>query len=468
VTTEAPAAPSSLPGSTDVAATVARLRATFASGRTRDVAWRKRQLVGLERLLTDNEPAIAAALEQDLGRKPFEAWLADIASTVGEAKDAAKNVGKWTKRKQRLLEFAQLPGRGWVEYEPYGTVLVIGAWNFPFALTLGPAIGAIAAGNTVVLKPSEVAPACSALMAELVPRYLDPDAVAVVEGDGAVSQELIAQGFDKLCFTGGTEIGRRVYEGAAKHLTPVTLELGGKSPVIVAADADIAVAAKRIAWTKLINSGQICIAPDYVLADATVRDELVARIGEAVATFEAGSSGKRIVNGRHFDRLTTALAATKGTVAIGGGSDAAAVEIQPTVVVDPALDEPLMTDEIFGPILPIVTVQSLDEAIAFVNARPKPLAAYLFTKSKVVRERVIKEVSAGGMLVNHLLFQFTTAKLPFGGVGPSGMGAYHGKFGFEEFSHRKSVLTKPTRPDLTAIIYPPYTEKAWKLARRLF
>ena len=468
MTTEAPAPPSSVPDSADVAATVARLRATFATGRTRDVAWRRRQLDAMVRLLTENEPAIATALEQDLGRKPFEAWLADVASTASEAHDAARNVGKWTKRKHRLLEFAQLPGRGWVEYEPYGTVLIIGAWNFPFALTLGPAIGAIAAGNAVVLKPSEVAPACSALMAELVPRYLDPDAVAVVEGDGAVSQELIAQGFDKLCFTGGTEIGRRVYEAAAKHLTPVTLELGGKSPVIVAADADIPVAAKRIAWTKLINSGQICIAPDYILADASIRDELVAKIGEAVATFEAGSSGKRIVNGRHFDRLTTALAATKGTVAVGGGSDAGAVEIQPTVVVDPALDEPLMTDEIFGPILPIVTVQSLDEAIDFVNARPKPLAAYLFTKSKSVRERVVKEVSSGGMLVNHLLFQFTTAKLPFGGVGPSGTGAYHGKFGFEEFSHRKSVLTKPTRPDLTAIIYPPYTEKAWKLARKLF
>ena len=468
MSTEATAPPSSPPDAVDVAATVARLRKTFATGRTRDVAWRKRQLEGLVKLMTDNEPAIAAALEKDLGRKPFEAWLADIASTVGEATDADKHVGKWTKRKQRLLEFAQLPGRGWVEHEPYGTVLIIGAWNFPFALTLGPAVGAIAAGNTVVLKPSEVSPASSALMAELIPRYLDPDAIAVVEGDGAVSQELINQGFDKLCFTGGTEIGRRVYEGAAKHLTPVILELGGKSPVIVAADADIAVAAKRIAWTKLINSGQICIAPDYVLADATIRDELVAKLGEAVATFEAGSSGKRIVNDRHFDRLTAALAATTGAIAFGGGSNAAAIEIQPTVVVDPGLDEPLMTDEIFGPILPIVTVQSLDEAIEFVNARPKPLAAYLFTKSKGVRERVIKEVSAGGMLVNHLLFQFTTAKLPFGGVGPSGMGAYHGKFGFEEFSHRKSVLTKPTRPDLTALIYPPYTEKAWKLARKLF
>jgi aldehyde dehydrogenase (NAD+) len=467
MTAEATAPPSVT--AVDIPAVVTRLRKTFASGRTRDVAWRKRQLEALEKLMVDNEPAIAAALEQDLGRKPFESWLADIVSTAGEAADAAKNVGKWTKRKHRLLEKAQLPGRAWIEYEPFGTVLVIGAWNFPFALTLGPAVGAIAAGNTVVLKPSEVSPASSALMAELIPRYLDNDAVAVIEGDGAVSQELIAQGFDKLCFTGGTEIGRKVYEGAAKHLTPVTLELGGKSPVIVAADADVEVAAKRIAWTKLINSGQICIAPDYVLADATIRDELVSKIADAVAAFEAGNSGgKRIVNERHFNRLTTALAATKGNVAVGGGSDAAAIEIQPTVVVDPAVDEPLMTDEIFGPILPIVTVQSLDEAIDFVNSRPKPLAAYLFTKSKSVRERVIKEVPAGGMLVNHLLFQFSTTKLPFGGVGPSGMGAYHGRFGFEEFSHRKSVLTKPTRPDLTAMIYPPYTEKAWKLARRLF
>ena len=467
--TDVTASTSSAATTSDIPGVVARVRKTFATGRTRDIEWRKQQLRALERLVTENEPAIADALAQDLGRKPFEAWLADIASTAGEAADAAKNVGKWAKRKHRLLEKAQLPGRAWIEYEPFGTVLVIGAWNFPFALTLGPAIGAIAAGNAVVLKPSEVSPASSALMAELVPKYMDRDAIAVVEGDGAVSQELIAQGFDKLCFTGGTEIGRKVYESAAAHLTPVTLELGGKSPVIVAADADIDVAAKRIAWTKLINSGQICIAPDYVLADASIRDQLVDKIRDAVEKFEAGDpSGKRIVNQRHFDRLVASLAATKGKVAVGGGSDAAAMKIQPTVVVDPDLDEPLMRDEIFGPILPIVTVKSLDEAIDFVNSRPKPLAAYLFTKAKSVRERVIKEVSAGGMLVNHLLFQFSTTKLPFGGVGPSGMGAYHGRFGFEEFSHRKSVLTKPTRPDLTAMIYPPYTDKAWKLARKLF
>jgi aldehyde dehydrogenase (NAD+) len=239
--------------------------------------------------------------------------------------------------------------------------------------------------------------------------------------------------------------------------------------VIVSADADIDVAAKRIAWTKLINSGQICIAPDYVLADAKIRDELVDKIKAAVSTFEAeNSGGKRIVNQRHFDRLTASLAATKGDVVIGGGSDSSTMSIQPTVVVDPDPAEPLMTDEIFGPILPIMTVQSLDDAISFVNSRPKPLAAYLFTKTKSIRERVIKEVPAGGMVINHLLFHFATNKLPFGGVGPSGMGAYHGKFGFETFSHSKTVMTKTTRPDAGAFIYPPYTEKAWKLARRLF
>jgi aldehyde dehydrogenase (NAD+) len=469
MTTESVAPEAVKAETTDIPATVRRLRETFKSGRTRSVEWRKQQLLAMEKMMVDNETAVAAALEQDLGRKPFEAWLADIASTAGEAKDAAKNVRKWMRRKYRLLEMSQLPGRGWVEYEPYGTVLVIGAWNFPFVLTLGPAVGAIAAGNTVVLKPSEVCPASSALMAELVPKYLDNDAIAVIEGDGSVSQELIAQGFDHICFTGGTEIGRKVYEGAAPHLTPVTLELGGKSPVIVSADADIDVAAKRIAWTKLINSGQICIAPDYVLADAEIRDELVDKIKAAVTTFESENpGGKRIVNERHFDRLTASLAATKGDVVIGGGSDVSTMSIQPTVVVDPDPTEPLMTDEIFGPILPVMTMQSLDDAIGFVNSRPKPLAAYLFTKTKSIRERVIKEVSAGGMVINHLLFQFSTNKLPFGGVGPSGMGAYHGKFGFEQFSHKKSVMTKPTRPDLGAFIYPPYTEKAFKLARRLF
>ncbi|HTM85574.1 MAG TPA: aldehyde dehydrogenase family protein, partial [Mycobacterium sp.] len=389
-----------------VAHTVAKLRGTFATGRTRDVQWRRTQLGRLEQMMTEAEAEIADALAADLDRNPFEAWLADSAGTAAEARYAAKHVKKWMRRKHRLLELAQLPGRGWMEYEPYGTVLIIGAWNFPFYLTLGPLVGAIAAGNTVVLKPSEIAPASSRLMAELVPRYLDTDAIAVIEGDGVVSQELIAQGFDRVMFTGGTEIGRKIMAGAAEHLTPVTLELGGKSPCIVAADADIDVAAKRIAWTKLLNSGQTCVAPDYVLADATIRDELVGKIGAAITGFRSDEpSGMRIVNERQFDRLTGYLAATRGTVVLGGGSDAATLRIEPTVVVDPDPAEALMTNEIFGPILPVITVESIDDAINFVNARPKPLAAYLFTKTRAVREKVISRVTSGGMLVNHLVFQ---------------------------------------------------------------
>jgi aldehyde dehydrogenase (NAD+) len=469
-----PANGQSAPDAGSIAETVARLRQTFATGRTRDIQWRKNQLLQLAKLVEENEPAIAAALAEDLDRNPVEAFIADIATTAGEAKFAAKKLRKWTRRKHLLLEAPQLPGRGWVEYEPYGTVLIIGAWNYPIYLTLGPAVGAIAAGNAVILKPSEIAPASSRLMAELVPKYLDNDAIAVIEGDGMVSQELIKQGLDRVMFTGGTEIGRKVYEGAAKHLTPVTLELGGKSPVIVAADADVDVAAKRIAWIKIMNSGQTCVAPDYVLADATIRDELVSKIGAAITRYRSkeNQAGMRIVNERQFDRLSGYIseAESDGTssVAVGGKCDASSLRIQPTVVVDPDLQGPLMQNEIFGPILPIVTVKSLDEAIGFVNARPKPLSAYLFTKSKETRERVIKEVPAGGMLINHLAFQVSTAKLPFGGVGASGMGAYHGKWGFDEFSHRKSVLTKPTRPDFSTMIYPPYTERAFKLARKLF
>src|ERR1700751_625178 len=323
MTTEAaPNTVSAAPTHSDIPKLVARLRQTFSTGKTRSVGWRRAQLHALEKMMTENESAIAAALEKDLDRSPFKAGLAASATTAGEARYAAKNVKKWMRRKYRLLELAQLPGRGWVEYEPSGTGLIIGAWNYPFYLTLGPAVGTIAAGNTLVLKPSEIAPASAALMAELVPRYLDNDAVAVVEGDGAVSQELIAQGCDRVFFTGGNEVGCKVYEGAAPHLTPVTLELGGKSPVIVAEEADLDVAAKRIAWIKLLNAGQTCVAPDYVLADAKVRDELVAKIGEAITKFRAQEkkNGLRIVNQRQFDRLTDYVAKTKGKVALGGKS----------------------------------------------------------------------------------------------------------------------------------------------------
>jgi len=348
-------------------------------------------------------------------------------------------------------------------------VLIIGPWNYPVFLTLSPLVAAVAAGNCVVIKPSELAPATSRLMAERLPEYLDPEAIAVVEGDGQVTQDLLAQGFDHALFTGGTEIGRKIMAGAAPTLTPVTLELGGKSPVIVDQTADLGVTARRIAWVKLMNSGQTCIAPDYVLAHESIRDELVRRIIDALREMSADqkAGGQRIVNQRQFDRLQGYLAATQGTVVTGGGSDSGSLSIEPTVIVDPRPDEPVMTEEIFGPILPVLSFSHVDQAIEFVNARPKPLALYLFSRSRDVQSRVIDRVPSGGAVINHIALHCLVPSLPFGGVGASGMGAYHGKWGFETFSHRKAVLAKTFKPDLR-LVYPPYSTTAEKIMRKLF
>jgi aldehyde dehydrogenase (NAD+) len=348
-------------------------------------------------------------------------------------------------------------------------VLIIGPWNYPFFLTLGPLVAALSAGNCAVIKPSEHAPASSSLLARLIPQYLDQEAVVVVEGDAAVTQALLAQGFDHAFFTGGTEIGRRVMEAAAPHLTPVTLELGGKSPVIVTRHADIEVAARRIAWVKLLNSGQTCIAPDYVLAESPVRDKLVDAIAATARAFRAGEASPmmRIVNRRQFDRLAAMIENSGGTTALGGGVDAGTLSIEPTVIVDPSPESPVMETEIFGPVLPVLTVGSLDEAIAFVNARPKPLAAYLFSKSSAERDRFLAETTSGGAVINHIAMHCLAPQLPFGGVGASGMGAYHGRWGFEALSHRKAVLAKPSHPD-PSMVYPPYTPRKLKLLRRVF
>ncbi|MBO4239388.1 aldehyde dehydrogenase family protein [Pseudonocardia alni] len=452
----------------DAAATVARLRDTFSSGRTRPLAWRLRQLRGIERLVTEREPDIAAALAQDLGRPAPYAWLGDIASTAAEAAFARKHLKRWMRRRRTSLPLSMLPGRGFYQYEPLGTVLVIGPWNYPVYLTLGPLVAAVAAGNTVVVKPSEHAPATSALLARLIPEYLDPDAVAVLEGDAAVTQQLLAQGLDLAFFTGGPGIGKKVMEAASAHLTPVVLELGGKSPVIVTADADIDVAARRIAWVKLLNSGQTCIAPDYVLVEAGVRDRLVAGIVATLREFRAGEpAAQPIVDDRQFGRLAALLDGHGGEVAAGGGADAATHSIEPTVVVDPDPDSAVMADEIFGPILPVLTVGSLDDAMRFVNARPKPLGLYLFTGSKAAQETVLAGTSSGGVVINHLAMHCLVPQLPFGGVGTSGMGAYHGEWGFHAFSHRKAVLAKPAKPD-PALMYPPYTDRKMALLRRFF
>jgi len=453
---------------TNSASVLADLRRVFATGRTRDLEWRLKQLRGIERFVGEREADIAAALAQDLGRPPAEAWLGDIASTNGEAVYARKHVKKWMRKRRVSLPLAQLPGRGWVQYDPLGVVLVIGPWNYPLYLSLAPLVAAVAAGNCAVIKPSELAPATSELLARLLPQYVDPRAVRVIEGDAAVTQELLAAGFDHVLFTGGTEIGKKIMAAAAPTLTPVTLELGGKSPVIVAADADIDVAARRIAWVKLLNSGQTCIAPDYVLADRRIVDELVGKIVANVRDFRSGEPdpGLRIVNQRQFDRLVSLISTTDGKVVVGGRSDTATLRIEPTVIVDPSPADPLMSDEIFGPLLPVISVQSLDHAVDFVNSRPKPLALYVFASGQLGRD-LIDRIPSGGAVINHVAMHCLVPSLPFGGVGASGMGVYHGKWGFETLSHRRAVLSKTAKPD-PRLVYPPYSQRSLNIMRRLF
>jgi aldehyde dehydrogenase (NAD+) len=443
---------------------LADVRREFATGRTRTLAWRQTQLRGIERMCAEREPDIAAALEKDLGRSAVEAFLGDVGPTRGEAIYARKNVKKWMRRRRVSLPLSQRPGRAWVQPDPLGAVLIIGPWNYPFYLAMAPVVAAVAAGNAVVIKSSELAPATSTLLAALIPQYLDTTAVRVVEGDAQTTQDLLAQGFDHALFTGGTEIGRKIMAAAAPTLTPVTLELGGKSPAIVAADADIDVAARRLAHTKLINAGQACIAPDYILADASIAQELITKIVRNIETFALAPS-LPIVNERHFNRLASLINTTIGTIAAGGSCDHSALRIEPTVIVDPSATDAVMSEEIFGPILPVLTVESLDTAVDFVNSRPKPLALYVFTNSSQLGRDIINRTPSGGAVINHGLIHCVVPQLPFGGVGASGMGAYHGKWGFDTLSHRRAVLAKPAKPD-PRLVYPPYTATAVKLIRR--
>lgn len=447
---------------------LADVRAAFNTGRTRSAAWREAQLRGIERMCEEREDEICAALTADLGRPAFEGWLADVGSARAEAAYARKNFRKWMKPRRTSLPVAQLPGKAWVQYDPLGVVLIIGPWNYPFFLCISPLVAAVAAGNAAVIKPSELAPATSALLARLVPRYLDPQAIRVVEGAAEVTQDLLAQGFDHALFTGGTEVGRKIMAAAAPTLTPVTLELGGKSPVLVLADADLDVAARRIAWTKLLNSGQTCIAPDYVLAERSIAGRLTEKIVSTLAAFRADHPDPSvpIVNERQFDRIAGLIAATEGKVVTGGRVDRTQLRVAPTVVVDPALDEPLMNDEIFGPVLPIITVDTAEQAVTIVNSRPKPLALYLFTNSAERARALIDRMPSGGAVVNHIAMHCLVPQLPFGGVGASGMGAYHGKWGFEALSHRRAVLAKPAKPD-PRLLYPPYSPRAMRIMRRL-
>lgn len=446
----------------------AQLRATFRSGRTRPLSWRIAQLDAIERLLREREQDVLAALDADLGRPATDAWLADIAPVTGEAKYARKKLASWVRPTRVRVPLGVQPARAWYQYEPKGVVLIAGPWNYPVHLVLAPLVAAVAAGNCAILKPSEHTPAVSALLARLVPEYLDRDAVVVVEGAAEVTQELLDQALDHCFFTGGPEIGKAVMAAAAKHLTPVTLELGGKSPVIVAADARLDVAAKRIAWAKLLNSGQTCVAPDYVLVDRTVRDRFVGELTEAITTLGRQRDDMLpIVNSRHAQRIAELAQSAGGRTVTGGRFDPEHKRGQLTVVVDPDSSAGVMREEIFGPVLPVVTVDSLDDAIAHVQQGPKPLATYVFTEGRDTERRVLDEISTGGTVVNHLMYHLMVNDLPFGGIGTSGMGAYHGFWGFETFSHRKAVLRKPTRPD-PSIAYPPYTAIKRRIMRMLF
>ncbi|MGV4983803.1 aldehyde dehydrogenase family protein [Streptomyces sp. NRAIS4] len=426
---------------------VARLRATFATGRTKSVEWRTGQLRRLRAMLTERGADLAAALHTDLGKSSTEAYRTEIDFTIREIDHTLDHLADWLRP-----EPAPVPAHlgadatAWTQYDPLGVVLVIAPWNYPAQLLLAPMVGALASGNAVVAKPSELAPATSAALAELIPAYLDTDAVAVVEGGIPGTTALLAERFDHIFYTGNGAVGRIVMRAAAEHLTPVTLELGGKSPVFVDRDADLDVVADRLARGKFLNAGQTCVAPDYVLTDpetAAALESALVRAVEALFGADPAESAEygRIINERHFDRLFGLLGS--GRVAVGGKSDRDTKYIAPTVLADVDPASPVMQEEIFGPILPIVTVPGLDEAIAFINDRDKPLALYVFTESEQTRARIAAETSSGGLGYGLPLAHLTVSDLPFGGVGESGMGSYHGRYSIETFSHRKAVLDKP-------------------------
>ncbi|MFI1954160.1 aldehyde dehydrogenase family protein [Streptomyces xinghaiensis] len=430
------------------AALTGRLRATFRSGRTKPLAWRKQQLTRLRALLTENGDAIAAALHTDLRKSRAESDSMEIASTVTEIDHYLEHLEEWLHPRPAGVPEAAFPEgtTARTQYDPLGVALVISAWNYPVNLLLVPVAGALAAGNAVVAKPSELSPATSALMARLLPEYLDADAVAVVEGAVPETTALLAQRFDHVFYTGNGTVGRIVMKAAAEHLTPVTLELGGKSPAFVDRDADVAATAARLAATKFANAGQTCVAPDYVLTDPGTARALETALTEVIGQLfgpdpQSSDAYARIVNERHFDRVAALL--DSGRTVTGGTHDRADRYIAPTVLAEVDPDAPVMREEIFGPVLPIVTVDGLDEAIAFINERDKPLALYAFTGNDVTRERLAAETSSGALNFGLPIYHLAVPELPFGGVGPSGMGNYHGRHSLATFSHHKAVLDVP-------------------------
>ncbi|GHF71051.1 aldehyde dehydrogenase [Kitasatospora xanthocidica] len=429
-----------------VPSVVARLRAEFATGRTRPLAWRLEKLAALRTMLTEQAEVFRQALHADLGKNAAEAQRTEIGFTINELDHTVEHLAQWLEPKPAAVPEFFRPAEARVVRDPLGVVLIIAPWNYPLQLALAPLVGALAAGNTALVKPSELAPATSAAIAELLPRYLGEEAVAVVEGAVPETTALLEQRFDHIFYTGNGAVGRIVMTAAAKHLTPVTLELGGKSPVVVEPGADLAVTARRIARGKFLNAGQTCVAPDYVLAIGDTAPVLEAELAEAVRELfgekpaESADYG-RIVNERHFDRLTALL--DGGRTVVGGDHDRAARYLAPTVLADVPATAPVMQTEIFGPVLPVLTVPDLDSAIAFINERDKPLALYAFTESADTKRRLAEETSSGALTFGLPVSHLAMPELPFGGVGESGMGRYHGEYSIDTFSHLKAVVDKP-------------------------
>jgi aldehyde dehydrogenase (NAD+) len=448
---------------------VTRLRETFARGHTRSPEWRRAQLDRIVALIDAHTDEFLAALKADLGKPEIEARVTDLSIVKAEALAAKKHLARWMRAEKVKTPLNVQPASSRIVREPLGVVLIIAPWNYPVQLLLSPLIGAIAAGNCVVLKPSEVAVRTSALLGRLIPQYLDTDAIATIEGGVDETTALLRERFDHILYTGNGAVARVVMAAAAKHLTPVTLELGGKSPCIVDQHVDIEVAARRIVWGKFLNAGQTCIAPDYVLVHESREGELLAAMTKTLREFYGDDPKQtpdygRIINERHHRRLAVLL--KDGEVVTGGQADESERYIAPTILRNVKPDAPVMLDEIFGPILPVLRVHDIDEAIRFVNQREKPLALYVFTSDAATEQAVLSQTSSGGACVNATIFHLANPELPFGGVGPSGMGAYHGRSSFELFSHHKSVLVKSTRLD-PRMAYPPYTAFKTRLLKRL-
>lgn len=432
-------------------------------GHAKDIAFRKKQLKRLREVLKSNEDFLFDAVFADVRKSRFEAYLAELALVYHEIDEAIASVARWSRPRRVATGIVNFPARSRIVPEPLGVSLVIGAWNYPYQLTLAPLVAALAAGNTCIVKPSELPVHTSAALARIINEAFDPAYLHVIEGGVEETQTLLACRFDKIFFTGSTSVGRIVAKAAAEHLTPVTLELGGKSPCIVFADADLRMTARRILWGKCLNAGQTCIAPDYVLAERPVYEALLsemARIIPAIAGENPlhSESFTRIINGRNYQRLVRMIDPAK--IHAGGERIEEENYIAPTILRDVSWEDPVMQEEIFGPILPVIPFDDLEGVLREIKARPKPLSFYAFTRSKEVERRLLREISFGGGCINDVMMHIANARLPFGGVGESGMGSYHSEAGFRAFSHYKSVIRKPFWFE-APIKYRPYS--GWKM-----